>query len=103
VHPFEMRLSTIMRDSGLLSGYGVLRQAIVAIDLAFEELRTCKPPLLGVKPGKSALTGPRGKILDVIYTLQPSREFVAEVKAASKRRTMAEDHLRLVNNLTSEN
>ena len=98
LHPFEIRLSTIMRDSGLLSGYGRLRAAMEAVDSAFDELTSCAPPLLGSKPGKHVVQGPRGKILDVIYTLTPSREFVAEVKAASKRQSLAEDSLRLVDN-----
>ncbi len=89
VYPFEMRLSTIIRDSKLLDGYGRLRDAIATVDLAFEELRTCKPPLLRSKPGKNVVLGPRGKVLDVVYTLYPSAEFIAEVKAASKRQSMA--------------
>ena len=98
MHPFEMRLSTIIRDSGLLVGYGRLRDAVTAVDLGFGELQTYQPPLLGGKPGKKVLQGPRGKILDVVYTLHPSREFIAEVKAASKRQTLARDSLRLVDN-----
>jgi hypothetical protein len=98
LHPFEMRLSTIMRDSGLLGGYGRLRDAMTAVDAAFEELRTCQPPLLGAKPDKKTREGARGKILDVVYTLQPSREFMAEVKAASKRQSLAERSLKLVDN-----
>jgi hypothetical protein len=98
LHPFEMRFSTIMRDSGLLNGYGVLRQAVAAVDSAFDELKTCQPPLLGAKPKKKLLTGPRGKLLDVVYTLHPSREFMVEVKAASKRHSLAEDRIKLVDN-----
>jgi len=89
LYPFEMRLSTIIRDSKLLDGYGRLTNAVAAVDSAFEELRTCQPPLLRTKPEKNTLLGPRGKILDVVYTLHPSREFVAEVKAASKRQSLA--------------
>lgn len=89
LHPFEMRLSTIVRDSKLLDGYGRLRAAVEAVDAAFEELRTCQPPLLRVKPDKNLVLGERGKILNVVYTLHPSREFVAEVKAASKRHALA--------------
>jgi hypothetical protein len=36
------------------------------------------------KPEKNLVLGQRGKILDVVYTLRPSREFVAEVRAASQ-------------------
>lgn len=97
LHPFEIRLSTITRDSGLLSGYGRVRDAITAVDTAFDELQNCAPPLLGCKPEKRSIEGLRGKILDVIYTLHPSKEFIAEVKAASKRQSIATDVL-LVDN-----
>jgi hypothetical protein len=89
LHPFEMRFSTIMRDSGLLNGYAVLRLAVAAVDTAFEELQNCEPSLLGGAPEKILIEGKRGKILDVVYTLHPSREFMAEVKAASKRQTIS--------------
>lgn len=96
LHPFEMRLSTIIRDSGLLNGYGRFRAAVEAVDSTFAELQTCQPPLLGSKPEKKLLEGKRGKILDVVYTLRPSREFMMEVKAASKRQSLAADSLKLV-------
>jgi hypothetical protein len=42
--------------------------------------------------------GERGKILDVVYTLRPSREFVAEVKVASKHHALASDKSKPVDN-----
>jgi len=96
IHPFEMRFSTIMRDSGLLNGYAALRLAVAAVDDAFEELQNCQPSLLGCKPTKKLVEGSRGKIIDAIYTLTPSREFVAEMKAASKRQAVAADHYKLI-------
>lgn len=93
VYPFEMRLSTIVRDSKLLDGYKQLRQAVVAVDLAFEELQACDPPLLRSRPERNVVLGHRGKLEDVIYTLYPSREFIAEVKAASKRQSIAAESL----------
>jgi len=101
LHPFEMRFSTIMRDSGLLNGYAVLRLAVAAVDSAFEELQTCQPSLLGCKAKKKVIEGKRGKILDVIYTLHPSREFMMEVKAASKRQSISVDSFRLVGKSSS--
>ena len=98
LHPFEMRLSTIIRDSKLLDGYERFTNAVAAVDSAFEELQICQPPLLRVKPQKNAILGERGKILDVVYTLHPSREFVAEVKAASKRHSLATDKSKPVDN-----
>jgi hypothetical protein len=99
LRPFEMRFSTIMRDSGLLNGYALQRLAVAAVDAAFEELKDCQPPLLGCKPGKKVIEGKRGKILDVVYTLYPSREFMGEVKAASKRQSLAIDGPKPVDNL----
>ena len=89
LYPFEMRLSTIVRDSKLLDGYGRMRDAVEVLDAAFEELRASDPPLLMGAPQKNVILGARGKIEDVVYTLRPSREFVAEVKAASKRKSLA--------------
>jgi hypothetical protein len=66
MYPFEMRLSTIIRDSKLLDSYARLRAAMEAVDSAFEELQTGEAPLLRSKPQKSMVLGPRGKILDVI-------------------------------------
>ncbi len=82
VNSFEMRFSTIKRDSALLSGYGRERDAVAALDGAWEELKT-----LGVLSifKKTEQRGARGKLKDVIYTLHPSREFVAEQKAANRR------------------
>ena len=84
---FEMRYSTIRRDSGLLEGYGLERKAIAALDAAFEELKG--PVLMVVK--KQETRGPRGKILEVLYTLTPSLEFVAQMKAANKRQLLSEE------------
>jgi len=88
-HPFEMRLSTTIRGSKLLDGYGRPTNAVAAVDAAFGELRTCHPPLLRLKPEKNTAIGARGKILGVVCTLHPPREFVAEAKAASKRQPLA--------------
>jgi hypothetical protein len=84
--PFEMRYSTIKRDSGLLENYDRERKAIEALDGAFDELKAQKV-LLAVQ--KNDITGLRGKIEDVVYTLTPSLGFVAEIKAANKRHSLA--------------
>jgi hypothetical protein len=91
VHPFEMRFSTIARDSGLLNGYALVRLAVVAVDSAIQELRDCEPPLIS-RTDKNVIIGARGKIEDVVYTLYPSNEFVSETKAANKRCALAEGH-----------
>lgn len=80
--PFEMRYSTIKRDSAMLSGYKVDRQAIAACDFSMEELKTQK---IASEIKRNATTGARGKILDVVYTIMPTLDFIAEVKLANAR------------------
>lgn len=80
--PFEMRYSTIKRDSRLLDGYARERAAVDALETAFKELQ--KADILSSVTRKDD-TGPRRKILDVVFTIWPSVNFVREVKAANKR------------------
>lgn len=84
---FEMRYSTIRRDSHLLEGYSLARKAIAALDSAFHELKG--HILLETK--KQEIHGPRGKITEVVYTLTPSPSFVGQMKAANKRQSLAEE------------
>lgn len=80
--PFEMRYSTIKRDSAMLSGYKVERQAIAACDFSMEELKTQK---IAHEIKRHTVTGARNKIIDVVYTITPTLDFIAEVKAANAR------------------
>lgn len=82
LNTFEMRYSTIKRDSGLLDGYARERAAIDALETAFQDLK--KAGIVSDFERKDQ-TGPRRKILDVIFKVWPSFEFVREVKAANKR------------------
>ena len=79
---FEMRYSTIKRDSALLNGYRLERQAVAALDAAWQELKALGA-LSIVK--KAEQRGTRAKLEDVSYTLFPTREFTAEQKAANRR------------------
>lgn len=81
--PFEICYSTIRRDSAMLDNYTREGAAREACDFSVEELIAH-----GVlaKLDRTVKIGARGKILDIVYTLTPSFEFVAEVKAANKRR-----------------
>lgn len=79
---FEMRYSTIKRDSALLSGYKRERDAFAALDDAWAEL-TSLGALATVQ--KVEQRGLRGKLENVVYTLVPTREFSAEQKAANRR------------------
>ena len=86
INSFDMRYSTIRRDSALLNGYGRERDAGAALDSAWEELKTMGT-LAVVR--KTEQRGSRAKLEDVTYTLFPTRDFVAEQKAANRRQNDA--------------
>jgi hypothetical protein len=79
---FEMRYSTIKRDSALLNGYARERAAIAALDAAWDELKELGA-LSTVK--KAEQRGSRSKLEEVIYTIHPSIQFAGEQKAANRR------------------
>jgi hypothetical protein len=83
---FEMHYSTIRRDSGLVEGYARARDAIDALEEAFTELKT-NDVLLDFK--RRDVTGVRGKLADVVFTLTPSLDFIRDTKAGSKRLMLA--------------
>lgn len=80
--PFEMRYSTVKRDSGLLSSYSRERAAIEALETCFKDLQAQK--IISSYERKD-LTGPRKKLIDVVFKIWPSIEFIKEAKAANKR------------------
>jgi len=90
VTSFEMRFSTIKRDSALLNNYKQTRQAVVMLDAAFDELKK-GGVLLQIK--KNEIRSARAKLEDVVYTLMPSLNFVAQMKASNKRQLLAEEKL----------
>lgn len=79
---FEMRYSTIRRDSGLLNAYGRERAAADKLEEAFEDLKTAGV-ILDVERRNE--TGPRNKLLDAVFTVRASRDFISAAKAANKR------------------
>lgn len=85
VNSFVMRYSTIKRDSALLSGYKRERDAISALDNAWEELKALGA-LATIK--KDEQRGVRSKLEDVTYTLHPTRVFSAEQKTANRRQNI---------------
>lgn len=95
MNSFEMRYSTIKRDSGLLDGYKLQRQAVAALDQAWEQIKE-----LGMlyRVEKVEQRGSRGKIEDVIYTAHPSREFSNEQKASNRRQSDAKNEQFISNN-----
>lgn len=84
--PFEMRFSTIKRDSGLLDSYSRIRDAVDALEAAFSELKASQKDAAVIGScTRQNVTGPRGKLLDSVFTILPSFEFVRDTKAANKR------------------
>lgn len=79
VKPFVIHFTTIFRDSALLNNYSRHRKAVEACDFSIGELKEN-----GVirDIDRRVVPGQRGKILDIVYTLWPSTDFVKEVKAA---------------------
>lgn len=86
--PFEMRYSTVKRDSGLLHGYSRERDAIEALGAAFDELK--QRDIISSCERKN-VTGPRKKLFDAVFTIWPSFDFIHEAKAANKRQQVAHD------------
>lgn len=85
--PFQMHYTTIKRDSGLLNEYTRERAAIDAVHKALQDLRD-KGVLLSFE--RKNITGPRKKLLDVVFTVWPSLDFIKEAKAANKRQQLAQ-------------
>jgi hypothetical protein len=84
--PFQIRYSTVKRDSGLLNSYSRERAAIEALETTFKDLQAQK--IIASYERKSE-TGPRKKLIDVVFTIWPSTEFIREAKAANKRVAVA--------------
>lgn len=85
--PFETRYSTVKRDSGLLNGYARERDAIEALEGALLDLKECD---ILSSCDRTDITGPRKKLLDVVFKIWPSFDFIRETKAANKRLLLAE-------------
>jgi hypothetical protein len=83
---FEMRYSTVKRDSGLLENYTRSRAAIDALHQALTELQEHNV-LLGFT--RANITGVRGKLLDAVFTLTASMDFIRDTKAGSRRLALA--------------
>lgn len=86
-NPFEMRFSTIKRDSSLLNRARE-RDNIRDVDEALDQLK--KSGVLR-EFQKERIIGDKGRILDVVYKLLPTPEYVKEVKTANKRLQLQQD------------
>ncbi len=83
---FEIRFSTIKRDSALLDNYARPRDAVKAVNDAFAELMNHR---LIASIREEKILGPKQQILDVLYTITPTMEFCSEVRTANKRLSIA--------------
>jgi len=81
--PYEIRFSTIQRDSGLLRQKD-RRLAVRKLEKVLNELQEHHVLMCFDKQEER---GERNSILDVKYTLTPDLEFVKQVKAANKRQS----------------
>lgn len=79
----------------MLNNYKRIRDAVDALDEAFEELKR-EGVLMTIK--KDAKTGARGKIEDVNYTLATSVKFASEQRASNKRQSTSSAVLGIVDN-----
>lgn len=80
-NPFEIRYTTIKRDSNLLNrGREIDNRCDV--DNAFKRLMESKV-LRDVS--KQNIIAERGKVVEVIYQLYPTHEFIKEMKTSNKR------------------
>lgn len=79
---FEMRFSTIRRDSAMLDGYKRDRDAYAAVDAAWRELQALRAL---AEVASSKVYGRRAKVVDIVYSVRPTAEFAAEQKAANRR------------------
>jgi hypothetical protein len=84
--PFEMRYSTIKRDSAMLNNFDRERKAQEECNLSVEELKTDN---VLRDYTKEVETGARGKVLDIVYKFYPSADFITETKAANKRKQLS--------------
>ena len=80
--PFEIRYSTVKRDSGLLHNYGRERDAVDALYKALSELKEHEVLLSFTRQN---IVGPRGKLLDTIFKLIPTPKFSQDMKASNRR------------------
>jgi hypothetical protein len=83
LHPYTIRMSTIVRDSGTHESdrpYNTARE----VEKALTELND-RHILLSIT--KKEMRGPRNKLMDIQYSLLPTMEFINEVKKASLRVT----------------
>ena len=79
--PYNILLSTVKRDSGLLNNARIT-QDIKYLERTFDEMRE-KNIIFGFE--REVRRGHRNRINDVLYTLMPAMDFISEIKKANRR------------------
>ncbi|TYA74953.1 hypothetical protein [Seonamhaeicola marinus] len=84
---YNIKATTIIRDSGLVSTEGRFRDSLSAIETALKELR--KKNSIRDYDAKIMYDPERtNRIIDAKYDLHPSTDFISEMKAANKRKAI---------------
>src|SRR3989442_4854050 len=81
LHPYTIRMSTILRDSGTHHSLRASNNAR-QVEEALTELRE-RDILMSFT--RDVLRGPRNSLADITYTLLPTMAFIEEVKKANRR------------------
>ena len=81
LHPYTIRMSTILRDSGTHHSLRASNNAR-QVEEALTELRE-RDILMSFT--RDVLRGPRNSLTDITYTLLPTMGFIEEVKKANRR------------------
>ncbi len=87
INSFEMRFSTIKRDSNILNYYKRDRDSQDICQSSIEELKS--NGVLREYTSQNEL-GNKGKIIDIVYTFMPSEDFIDDQKRANARKKQAE-------------
>lgn len=90
LYPYSISFLTIKRDSGLLNNDRIRRE-VSYVNAALDELETASILSSITKIIKTE----KRTIIDVIYTLMPTNEFISQVKAANKRLALAKQDIGL--------
>lgn len=80
--PYQIWLSTVRRDSGMLE-YKRSGDGLRKLEQAFTELKDNNVLLSFAR--EEEIRGERNKIIDIKFSLTPHQEFIKSIKAANKR------------------
>jgi hypothetical protein len=90
--PYQIKLSSIRRDSGLLE-YKRTNDMVRKLEEVLQELIAQQVLIFF---GKEERRGERNKILDIKYSFVPHPDFIKDVKASNRRQREGRDALEVV-------